>query len=373
LLSPVPTVDEKPVVIVVGPLPPPLHGHMVVTQRILSADRLARDFELVHVDQSDHRALSTLNQIDVRNVWLAFMHAVRLASAIVRRRPAIVYLPLAQNRLAVIRDMLLLSVALLGRSRVIAHVHGGGFAEFVESEPAWFSRPLRALLGRCAAIVAMSEWQRDRLVRALPGISVSLVRHGTAPAPAVERAPRERLRVLFLSSNLIATKGLFVVLEAAEIAEREGLAVDWQLAGTWSIERDRARARPLLEARSTVTFSGPLAPAEVEEAYAGADVFVFPTTPIEGFGLVRIEAMAAGLPVITTEAGGAREIVRDGVDGFIVDHDTPQQIVDRLRLLLADPELRLQMGREARRRQQELFSEDAFADALAATWSEALA
>ena len=368
-----PPVNEKPVIVVVGPLPPPLHGHMVVTQRVLTADRLVRDFELVHVDQSDHRELSTLNRIDVRNVWLAFVHAARLASAIARRRPAIVYLPLAQDRLAVARDMLLLSVALLGRTRVIAHVHGGGFAEFVESEPAWFSRPLRALLGRCAAIVAMSEWQRDRLVRALPGISISLVRHGTAPSPIVERAPGERLRVLFLSSNLIESKGLFVVLEAAEIAEQEGLAVDWQLAGTWSIERDYARARPLLEAFSTVSVSGPLALEEVREAYAGADVFVFPTTPIEGFGLVRIEAMAAGLPVITTEAGGAREIVRDGIDGFIVDYDAPQQLVDRLRQLAEDPSRRLRMGQEARRRQQELFSGDAFAEALAAAWSEALA
>ena len=84
-------------------------------------------------------------------------------------------------------------------------------------------------------------------------------------------------------------------------------------------------------------------------------------------------ALALAITVITTEAGGAREIVRDGIDGFIVDYDAPQQLVDRLRQLAEDPSRRLRMGQEARRRQQELFSEDAFAEALAAAWSEALA
>ena len=82
--------------------------------------------------------------------------------------------------------------------------------------------------------------------------------------------------------------------------------------------------------------------------------------------------MAAGLPVITTEAGGAREVVRDGVDGFIVDYDNPGQIVERLARLEREPELRSRMGRAAQQRQRALFSEEAFDDALAGVWRAAL-
>jgi glycosyltransferase involved in cell wall biosynthesis len=83
--------------------------------------------------------------------------------------------------------------------------------------------------------------------------------------------------------------------------------------------------------------------------------------------------MAAGLPVVTTEAGGAREIVRDGVDGFIVAYNDPRQLVERVTELYRDTTLRARLGRSARDRHRELFTEEAFSDALAATWTEALA
>ncbi|MHB8469204.1 MAG: glycosyltransferase family 4 protein [Gaiellaceae bacterium] len=363
---------ERPVVAVVGPLPPPLHGHMVVTRRILDSERLGREFELVHVDQSDHRGLSTLNRVDLVNVWLAVVHAARLVRTVVRRRPAIVHVPLAQDRLAVARDTVLLSIALLGGCKVVAHVHGGGFAAFLTAEPAWVSRPVGFVLRRCARLVTLSESQRRELADLLPGVSLSVVWHGTAPMPDLEREPGGPLRALFLSSNLIATKGLFTVLEAAERAEREGLPIRWRLVGTWSNQADHERAGSSLERLATVSVGDPVAPPDVAAELGAADVLVFPTTSVEGFGLVRIEAMAAGLPVITTEAGGGREIVRDGIDGFIIDYGASGALVDRVRRLHADPELRARMGESARKRQRSLFTEETFAESLAAAWRDTL-
>ncbi len=80
--------------------------------------------------------------------------------------------------------------------------------------------------------------------------------------------------------------------------------------------------------------------------YQQADVFVFPSL-IEGMPLVVLEAMACGIPVIAT-AHGPGDIVRDGVDGFIVPIRDPQAIATRLEQLYRDPELRMHMGRNAR-------------------------
>lgn len=79
-----------------------------------------------------------------------------------------------------------------------------------------------------------------------------------------------------------------------------------------------------------------------------ADVFVFPTL-IEGMGLVVVEAMASGLPVIVTP-NGPGDIVRDGIDGFIVPIRDPDAIADRLEYFRANPEARIEMGRNARQR-----------------------
>jgi glycosyltransferase involved in cell wall biosynthesis len=87
---------------------------------------------------------------------------------------------------------------------------------------------------------------------------------------------------------------------------------------------------------------------ELAEQYRKADVFVFPTL-IEGMPLVVLEAMASGLPVITTP-NGPGDIVRDGVDGFVVPIRDPGAIVEKLEYLRANPDRRREMGVNARQR-----------------------
>jgi glycosyltransferase involved in cell wall biosynthesis len=105
--------------------------------------------------------------------------------------------------------------------------------------------------------------------------------------------------------------------------------------------------------------------------YRESDVFVFPTL-LEGMPLVVLEAMACGLPVITT-ANGPGDIVRDGVDGFIVPARDADVISERLERLYRDPELRATMGRNASARAREFdwpaYTDRAFA-ALTSVSSE---
>lgn len=99
--------------------------------------------------------------------------------------------------------------------------------------------------------------------------------------------------------------------------------------------------------------------AELARHYRSADVFVFPTL-VEGMPLVVLEAMACGLPVIVT-ANGPADIVRDGVDGFIIPARDPEAIAEKLETLYRDPALREEMGRNASRRAAE-FGWSAYAD-----------
>ena len=87
---------------------------------------------------------------------------------------------------------------------------------------------------------------------------------------------------------------------------------------------------------------------DLAEAYRDSDVFVFPSL-VEGMGLVVLEAMACGLPVIVSP-NGPGDLVRDGVDGFVIPIRDPEAIRDRLERLYRDPLLRAEMGRNARAR-----------------------
>lgn len=108
--------------------------------------------------------------------------------------------------------------------------------------------------------------------------------------------------------------------------------------------------RGALEAHFTgtaTTFAGRLDGDELAAAYASADCFVFPSTS-ETLGLVVLEAMASGTPVVAAGAGGIPDLVRDGEDGFLLDADDAGAWAARIRSLLTDRALHRRVSERAR-------------------------
>jgi UDP-glucose:(heptosyl)LPS alpha-1,3-glucosyltransferase len=105
-------------------------------------------------------------------------------------------------------------------------------------------------------------------------------------------------------------------------------------------------ARSAGPASGRLLFTGPVAGAD--DLLLGADAFLFPTV-YEPFSNACLEAMAAGLPVVTTTVNGASEVLREGESGFLlVDPLDAPALADRMERLLS-PDLRKRMGEEARR------------------------
>jgi len=109
-------------------------------------------------------------------------------------------------------------------------------------------------------------------------------------------------------------------------------------------------------------FSG-LAPAQIAACYAACEVFALPSRG-EGFGLVYLEAMASGKPVIGGSHGGAPEVIEDGLTGYLVSHGDVAQLVAALDSLLHEPELGRQMGAKGKARVESAFRFQTFAKSL---------
>ncbi len=116
-------------------------------------------------------------------------------------------------------------------------------------------------------------------------------------------------------------------------------------------------------ARDRILFIGKLKLEELKHFYSRSHVFVMPSRQ-EGFGIVFLEAMALGTPVIAGDYGGAPEIVQDGVTGFLVKPDDLEALTDRLIRLLQDEALRKRMGETARRQVEENFTFTRFQEKL---------
>nr|PZN61588.1 MAG: hypothetical protein DIU62_13235 [Pseudomonadota bacterium] len=113
-----------------------------------------------------------------------------------------------------------------------------------------------------------------------------------------------------------------------------------------------------------VTLAGEM--LDVRDALAAMDVFALPSTSVETFSNAALEAMAMGRPVVLTDIGGAREMIEDGAEGFIVPAGDEPALGDALRKLASDPGLVLGMGAAARLRAAREFSFDAMVEAYRA-------
>jgi phosphatidylinositol alpha-1,6-mannosyltransferase len=137
--------------------------------------------------------------------------------------------------------------------------------------------------------------------------------------------------------------------------------------------RDRRRLQRLAAASpADVRLLGRVGDEDRAALLGAADVFVMACRnrwlglEQEGFGIVFLEAAAAGVPQIAGESGGAPEAVLDGVTGLVVaDPSDPGAVAEAIRTLLADPARRRRMGRAARTRVQETFDTDVLASRLA--------
>ncbi len=124
-----------------------------------------------------------------------------------------------------------------------------------------------------------------------------------------------------------------------------------------------------------VVFAGEVEDADLPRWYHQAHLFVLPAnTRAEAFGTVLLEAMAAGLPCITTEVGtGTSWVVQHGVTGLVVPPCNPEALAGAIRQLLTDPDARWRMGQQGQRRAQQEFSQQKMIQNMLALYQEILA
>ncbi|WP_082053035.1 glycosyltransferase family 4 protein [Gordoniibacillus kamchatkensis] len=120
-------------------------------------------------------------------------------------------------------------------------------------------------------------------------------------------------------------------------------------------------------------FTGLLSHRSIDRIYRAADCFVCPSQRHEAFGLVNVEAMASGVPVVASRIGGIGEIVKDGHNGFLVnDYRSPAALGLAIARLAADPELARKLGKQAREDAAQQFGWPVTARKLAAVYGDSL-
>jgi len=180
----------------------------------------------------------------------------------------------------------------------------------------------------------------------------------------------ERGSLVVSVSRLVPRKGMDVLIEAASRLAPSYPDLVVAIAGDG---REHAHLHRLAAGSpGTVRLLGRVSDEDRAALLGAADVFVMACRnrwlglEQEGFGIVFLEAAAAGVPQIAGDSGGAADAVLDGVTGLVVPApDDPGAVAEAMRALLADQALRRRMGRAARKRVEESFDNDVLASRLA--------
>jgi glycosyltransferase involved in cell wall biosynthesis len=375
-----PRLLRKPCVVVAGQTPPPVGGQAVMIARLRDGLAASGDFDVAPLPFFFTRHVRQARRPGARKL-LEVVAVLRRLRRLRARGPIdlLLYPVGGPQRVPLVRDLLLLPWCRLAARRLVLHFHAAGIADALDGLAPPLRRLVRALYRRADAALVMTEYgRRDpeavgvRDVRVVP-LSVPdeldpllVARGGEVP-------------VLLYVGHLCEAKGTPALLEAAALLRAAGRRFSLRLAGEphapYTPARLAAEIRRLA-LDDVVERCGVVTGLEKARLFGTADLLVFPTVaPYESFGLVMVEAMMWGLPVVATDWRGNREVLGEPPGGrcYPPGADHAAALAAALGAALDERTRWPAWGVANRRRYEQRFRDDGAGGGVAAALRELLA
>ena len=351
----------RPHVLFILHLPPPVHGAAMVGQHIHDSALVNATFDCHFINLTTASDLSDISRFRFRKIFSFGRLLRQIRSHVKSLRPDCVYVTPNAKGGPFYKDFIVVMMLKHMGCRVVAHYHNKGVASR-QDRP--FDDFLYRRFFRGLKVILLSERLYPDIRKYVARENVRICPNGIPWEAAPVRKPSDGpARILFLS-NLLADKGVRVLLDALEILQKRGVPFRCDLVGGETQEiraadlADEMRKRNL---EGNVRYLGKRFGEEKATILDESDIFVFPTFyPNECFPLVLLEAMAHGLPCISTEEGAVPDILDDGETGLIAKKKAPADLADKIESLLLDAPLRRRMGEAGRRKYVACFTLERF-------------
>lgn len=211
-------------------------------------------------------------------------------------------------------------------------------------------------LRRARFVATCSRFHVDYLRRHYPGAAdarIEVIHYGIDPARfSLSERPAADNPIFLGVGRLVETKGFHTLIEACSVLNERGMSATCVIVGGGLEEARLKRLASQKGLADKVSFTGALQPADILDWYDRAHCLVMPScvrnNDRDGMPNVLIEAMARGLPVISTRVSGIPELVRDGETGLLVEPDRPRDLADAMAAVAGDRDLAERLGQAGR-------------------------
>ncbi len=329
-------------------LPPPVHGSSVVGKYIHDSELVNAEFETSYLNLGTSKSIDEIGRNPVKKIAVYFQIIFAVIAKVACNNYATIYIAPTAKGIGFYKDLPVVLLAKLTRSNVILHFHNKGVSN---NQHRLIDNILYRVFFKNTKVMLLSPLLYGDFKKYVNSTDVFYCPNGIPRAVTIDSSLNSRgthTRLLFLS-NLIESKGVFILIEALKILRNKNLDFTCDFVGgegdITAIQFNEIINRCNLQ--DFVAFAGKRFGAEKESYFLNADVFILPSFN-DCFPVVLLEAMQHGLPVVSTFEGGIPDIVEDGITGFLVQQRNAQQLADKLELLIKNPELRISMGKKAK-------------------------
>jgi len=347
-----------------GYLPPPYFGPSVTYQALLRSEFPQR-FDVTFVDITVAESIADIERFRPGKLFKMAGILLHEFWLLLTRKFNFCFCPVSVNHNAFIKDATLLGLARFFGVPTVLYAHGNNLPDFYTKSSPRIRRLIERTFRRAAGAVVLGDSLRFNFDQWLPAGKIFVVPTGIEPAESVPKPEQhDKVTVLYLG-NLVREKGVFVLLEAA----RRCPDVQFVFAGNWFRAGDEPAAKQL--AGDNVRFIGPVTGAAKWHALANADILAFPTYYYnETMGLVLLEAMQVGVPVVTTRRGSIPEMVTDGEHGLLVNEQDAADLAEKIQRLASDPALRERLSKAGRQRFASFYTHRHYGQRMIAAFEE---
>jgi len=343
-------------VIIIGKLPPPYFGPAIATEIILNSS-LKKDFDLTHIDTRLNDSIQTMGTFGWKKILQLIAIYSRFFTACLKTNNKVVILPIAQQSAALYKDLVFILIGKLFRKKILLHLRGSNILNWFENTTNLNQKIFKFWFSRCAGAIVLGEKLRYLFQPFFSNEQIDVIPNG-GNYHFPEKIQSQKIEVLYLA-NLMHNKGLDLLLNA--LSKMEPVLKDklhCSVVGTWETETFKNECLSIITTKHLpVSIFPATGGMDKLQFFSNADLFVFTPRKPEGHPWVIIEAMAAGLPIISTDQGAITESVIDGYNGFIISHENEKSLTEKLTKLVTEQNLMYEMSQNAKTQYNNHFTE----------------
>ena len=347
-------------IVMVGVLPPPVHGQSLATKALFGAE--IEGVEQVVVEIRSSKKLDEVGKPSLVKMLGLFGIIYRVIKARMTSGAEVMYYTAGSAALVpFVRDIVLLGTLRPFFKRTLIHYHSGGLPDYF-GKSKWKSVVASWVYGRDAWSLCLSKHTP------VPGLAYGAAREIEMPngldipdLKSLESSKEAEVFNILFVGNLYDDKGVFDLIEAVGIAaEKTQKKLRLSLVGKFPDKKTEKRCYEALEElKGKVLFDspGPRYGDDKWVEFSKADIFAFPTYyRSENLPLVVIEAMGAGLPILSTNWRGLPSLVEEGSNGFLSAPRDVKKMAENIALLVNDADLCAAMQARSRELYLEKFT-----------------